>query len=77
MLAMKALDSFSSFPDCHENIKDFVDWMLEDLQNMKERMQQNLAQKNKQKQTKAESDDHKNRQQDDKLIDDDNDDEND
>ena len=53
MLAMKAPDSFSLFPDCHENIKDFVDWMLEDLQNMKERMQQNLAQKNKQKQTQS------------------------
>ena len=45
MFAQKAHASFSSLPGCHENVQGFAEWMMQDLQKIEERIQQNPPRK--------------------------------
>ena len=77
LFAQKAHASFSSLPDCHETVEGFVKWMVEDLQKMEERIQQNPPQKQQQQeeereeqeQEEHEDDDEQHQEADDQKVD--------
>ena len=65
LFAQKAHASFSSLPDCHETVEGFVKWMVEDLQKMEERIQQNPPQKQQQQEEEREEQEQEEHEDDD------------